>query len=456
MDTHRPNVSSRRRRRRRVVARVPFLQHRFRAEKLALLYALRGRKCASLKTGAIWSYEAIAFYLGTPDGSGNCPAGATRIYRLYNNGITGAPNHRYTADAGVVTLIKAQGWDPRRRRRDRGVRLRARGRRWGLEYSRETVELNPRRALSHDSGRSGQSPRKAPRPSCSRGRCPSSRATCSSFRKTASSARFPCRHSGNTTTVTVATPTLDEVFAQLQVAGTIGLDSLVLAGSGARGGFGACRIRRCRCLVRGPGCFTVEPKFSMAFDSKNNAGVKVAGSTCSPNAPTTRTRSSKYSRFLWSIYGPLDVKIDKAKMAEAGVRNYRLKFDGAVSVGRQDCDSREVGENRRNSRLPLAGLPLLRLRVPITLGARARDRLVPGESCWPRQRRTSSCPPPRTRIPPARSRTSRPSTSSCRARPRVRRSRLPGAATSTSRCKSRRSGTSSLRRAAPRSGRRST
>ena len=39
-------------------------------------------------------------------------AGTTPVYRLYNQGQGGAPNHRYTTDLGVRSQMLAQGWVP--------------------------------------------------------------------------------------------------------------------------------------------------------------------------------------------------------------------------------------------------------------------------------------------------------------------------------------------------------
>jgi hypothetical protein len=36
----------------------------------------------------------------------------TPVYRLYNNGQGGAPNHRYTIDLTVRAQMIAQGWVP--------------------------------------------------------------------------------------------------------------------------------------------------------------------------------------------------------------------------------------------------------------------------------------------------------------------------------------------------------
>lgn len=80
------------------------------APKSSHFYTPYPGECQTLKSNAVWQYEAIAFHLGLPDSSGHCAAGATPIYRFYNNGTTGAPNHRYTTDPIVVRVMKAQGW----------------------------------------------------------------------------------------------------------------------------------------------------------------------------------------------------------------------------------------------------------------------------------------------------------------------------------------------------------
>jgi len=44
-----------------------------------------------------WTYESDAFALKLPAG-GACPAGTEALYRAYNDGAGGDPNHRYVAD----------------------------------------------------------------------------------------------------------------------------------------------------------------------------------------------------------------------------------------------------------------------------------------------------------------------------------------------------------------------
>ncbi len=58
-----------------------------------------------------WGYEGVAFYAVLPAG-GSCQSGAPPIYRVYNNGMGGAPNHRYLASQADVNAMVAQGWVP--------------------------------------------------------------------------------------------------------------------------------------------------------------------------------------------------------------------------------------------------------------------------------------------------------------------------------------------------------
>jgi uncharacterized delta-60 repeat protein len=70
-------------------------------------------ECASVQAGGVWLFEGTAFYLGLPvgaAGTGTCPNGSEPLYRLYNNGQGGAPNHRYTSDPAIVDQMIAQGW----------------------------------------------------------------------------------------------------------------------------------------------------------------------------------------------------------------------------------------------------------------------------------------------------------------------------------------------------------
>ena len=67
----------------------------------------------AMKTGTVWALESNVFYLALPQGAPGqrtCPAGTAPLYRLYNNGQGGAPNHRYTDSLAIFNQMLAQGW----------------------------------------------------------------------------------------------------------------------------------------------------------------------------------------------------------------------------------------------------------------------------------------------------------------------------------------------------------
>ena len=67
---------------------------------------------ALLPTNPVWQFEGDVFYTFLPDGSGACPDGNVPVYRLYNNGQGGAPNHRYTTSLATRTTMLNKGWIP--------------------------------------------------------------------------------------------------------------------------------------------------------------------------------------------------------------------------------------------------------------------------------------------------------------------------------------------------------
>ena len=72
-------------------------------------------ECHSLsKPGSGWTYEGrvltVGFLDGETVGSRGCRYGRFPLYRAYNNQLSGAPNHRYTADPVVLDAMIAQGW----------------------------------------------------------------------------------------------------------------------------------------------------------------------------------------------------------------------------------------------------------------------------------------------------------------------------------------------------------
>ncbi|HSS71386.1 MAG TPA: hypothetical protein VLQ46_12160 [Casimicrobiaceae bacterium] len=83
------------------------------APKSSHFYTPYPDECTILKTGTVWEFEGNVFDLQMPQGipgQRTCPAGTVPIYRLYNNGQGGAPNHRYTDSLAIFNQMLAQGW----------------------------------------------------------------------------------------------------------------------------------------------------------------------------------------------------------------------------------------------------------------------------------------------------------------------------------------------------------
>lgn len=55
-----------------------------------------------------WQYEGEVFNVPMPAVDGSCPAGTIPVYRLYNNGQGGAPNHRFTTDLTTRNAMLAR------------------------------------------------------------------------------------------------------------------------------------------------------------------------------------------------------------------------------------------------------------------------------------------------------------------------------------------------------------
>jgi hypothetical protein len=79
--------------------------------KSSHFYTADALECSALKQNPGWQYEGIAFDISVPDAAGNCPAGTIPVYRLYNNGQGGAPNHHFTADPAIQQdLVDNRGY----------------------------------------------------------------------------------------------------------------------------------------------------------------------------------------------------------------------------------------------------------------------------------------------------------------------------------------------------------
>jgi hypothetical protein len=68
-------------------------------------------ECEGLKHNPDWQYERIAFHVPLPDASGACPTGTSPVYRMFNGGQGGAPNHRFTTSyATRLAFAPGKGW----------------------------------------------------------------------------------------------------------------------------------------------------------------------------------------------------------------------------------------------------------------------------------------------------------------------------------------------------------
>jgi hypothetical protein len=82
------------------------------APKSSHFYTPFASECNTVKQNRDWQFEGEVLAMKAPDVSGNCPAGTVPLYRLYNNGRGGAPNHRYTTSTTIRGQMVSQGFIP--------------------------------------------------------------------------------------------------------------------------------------------------------------------------------------------------------------------------------------------------------------------------------------------------------------------------------------------------------
>ncbi|MFO1315549.1 MAG: choice-of-anchor D domain-containing protein [Burkholderiales bacterium] len=79
-------------------------------EKSSHFYTPDAPECGVVKSNPSWMFEAEVFHIAYPAFDGSCPAATVPVYRVYNNGQGGAPNHRYTTEMDVRNAMLALGW----------------------------------------------------------------------------------------------------------------------------------------------------------------------------------------------------------------------------------------------------------------------------------------------------------------------------------------------------------
>lgn len=80
------------------------------APRSSHFYTPYAAECTAVKANRNWQFEAQVFGVFLPNTAGACASGTRPLYRLYNNGKGGAPNHRYTADLSTRAGMIAKGW----------------------------------------------------------------------------------------------------------------------------------------------------------------------------------------------------------------------------------------------------------------------------------------------------------------------------------------------------------
>jgi mono/diheme cytochrome c family protein len=84
------------------------------APKSSHFYTANPAEYQAVLANPDWQFEGQVFSVLMPAADGSCPAGTLPVYRLYNNGQGGAPNHRFTTDLAtrnaMLALPGAQAW----------------------------------------------------------------------------------------------------------------------------------------------------------------------------------------------------------------------------------------------------------------------------------------------------------------------------------------------------------
>ncbi len=72
-------------------------------------YTIDAAECAKVKANPLWTYEGLAFN-ADPLAALDCPSDRIPVMRLYNNGMGGQANHRYTTSRSEMRAMSGRGW----------------------------------------------------------------------------------------------------------------------------------------------------------------------------------------------------------------------------------------------------------------------------------------------------------------------------------------------------------
>ncbi len=72
-------------------------------------YTIDAGECAKVKADPVWTYEGLAFNAQPPE-AGDCASDRVPVLRLYNDGMGGQANHRFTTSRSEALALAAAGW----------------------------------------------------------------------------------------------------------------------------------------------------------------------------------------------------------------------------------------------------------------------------------------------------------------------------------------------------------
>ncbi|HVO87940.1 MAG TPA: hypothetical protein VMV45_05310 [Casimicrobiaceae bacterium] len=83
------------------------------APKSSHFYTAGPDECTNVQRNPNWQLEGLVFNIPVPDTiTGACPPATQPVYRLFNQGMGAAPNHRFTTSLATRAAMIAQGWTP--------------------------------------------------------------------------------------------------------------------------------------------------------------------------------------------------------------------------------------------------------------------------------------------------------------------------------------------------------
>jgi hypothetical protein len=81
------------------------------APKSSHFFSANPAECEAVKNNPLWTFEGDVGYVAVANATGSCPSGSVPLYRMYNNGVGGAPTHIYTtSESWYVGLSGGGGW----------------------------------------------------------------------------------------------------------------------------------------------------------------------------------------------------------------------------------------------------------------------------------------------------------------------------------------------------------